>query len=267
MDGTLVVGHAEGGGYAPLPGAVAALAGLRAAAVPFVVFTNGTAQTPAWYAAQLTAAGIAIEPAQMMTPSSVAADCFLAARSRCVLVLGLPGVASPLSEAGIAVVHPGGARHDDIDAVYIGWHPAFGLADVTAAIDAVLAGATLYVSSDAAFFFTSKGPTLGVSRLIAAAVTSATGKRPRVLGKPSMQAARLAARRLGVRPAELAVVGDDPRLEIAMARRSGAIGIGVTTGLTDREAWAREPPQRAAHFVIDRLDELLGLDLLVPRGV
>jgi FMN phosphatase YigB (HAD superfamily) len=67
---------------------------------------------------------------------------------------------------------------------------------------------------------------------------------------------------LGVEPDEVMVVGDDPRVEIEMARLGGAIGIGVTTGTTGLEEWRGQPPKRRPHRVIDRIDEVLELGLL-----
>ena len=36
---------------------------------------------------------------------------------------------------------------------------------------------------------------------------------------------------------DIGVVGDDPLVEIVMARRAGARSFGVTTGVTGLEAW------------------------------
>jgi len=259
MDGTLAVGSPSGGGFTLLPGVPALIAQLRAASLPFVVFTNGTANPPERYAENLAKAGLVLDPGQMMTPSSVAADRFASAGLRRVLVIGVDGVAKPLRDAGLQTLQPGEATANQVDAVYIGWHPEFGMADIVAAVDAVEAGATLHVSSDVPFFFTSKGRTIGASSVIAAGVTSVTGKPAQLVGKPSALAARAAADRLGCPVASLAIVGDDPRLEAAMARSSGAIGIGVTTGLANRAEWAAQPPERRADHVVDRIDEILPL--------
>jgi NagD protein len=257
MDGTLAVGKPEGGGYVLLPGVADFIKQLRALSVPFVVFTNGTAQTPERYAENLGAAGLELGPSEMMTPSVVAADYLAAAGCRTVLVLGGEGVARPLSQAGIAIVRPGHPLPSKVDAVYIGWHPAFGLADVEAAVDVVSAGAPMYVSSDVPFFYSSKGRTLGISGMIGAAIAKATGRHASVLGKPSAIAAQMAARRLGCAISQMAIVGDDPKLEMAMARLCGAIGIGVTGGLTDRSAWENLAPKQMAHHVVDRIDEIM----------
>jgi NagD protein len=262
MDGTLAVGEPSGRGFVLLPGVAAFFAHLRKAGLPIVVFTNGTANPPERYAENLRAAGLDIGSGEMMTPSSVAADLFGSLGVKRVLILGVEGVSQPLEQAQVRFARPGEPGAEAVDAVYIGWHPEFRLSDIAAATDAILAGADFYVSSDVPFFYSSRGRTLGVSGLIAAAVTSTTGKAPHVVGKPSAIAATTAAKRLGCAITEIAIVGDDPRLETAMARQSGAIGIGVTTGLTGRADWAALPPSRRAHFVVDRVDEIVALNLL-----
>ena len=89
-----------------------------------------------------------------------------------------------------------------------------------------------------------------------------TGVEPELTGKPSQHALRFVAGRLGVKPERVAVIGDDPRVEIEMARGGGAIGIGVTTGTTSREAWAAQDEVRRPHHVINSLAEFLPLGLI-----
>ena len=55
----------------------------------------------------------------------------------------------------------------------------------------------------------------------------------------------------------VAVVGDDPAVEIIMARRGGATAFGVTTGIMKQEDWARQTGNRQPHFVLEDLRELL----------
>ena len=96
-----------------------------------------------------------------------------------------------------------------------------------AAYAAVRAGAAVYTCSDARFVATADGPKLGTSRAIAGAIHAVTDVHAEVVGKPSQHAVDTVARRLGVAPHELVIVGDDPDLEIAMARRAGALGVLV----------------------------------------
>jgi 4-nitrophenyl phosphatase len=75
-------------------------------------------------------------------------------------------------------------------------------------------------------------------------------------GKPSLHALRLVARTLNVPMRRVGVVGDDPLVEMIMARRGGAIGFGVTTGMTNARDWAKQPPNRRPHRVLQDLQEL-----------
>src|SRR2546430_15345116 len=72
-------------------------------------------------------------------------------------------------------------------------------------------------------------------------------------GKPSLLALRFVARRLGVPVRALAVVGDDPIVEILMARRGGATALAVTTGATRRGEWARQAPLHPPHGILGGL--------------
>jgi NagD protein len=207
----------------------------------------------------LTEIGIELDERHTLTPVSVAIDLFRRRRYQRLLVLGGEGVWKPLVDAGFDVVRTPD-RADDADAVLIGWHPGFVLADLDAACRAVWAGAAFYTVSKAAFVASREGRTLGISGALAAAVRSVTGKSAVVVGKPSAQALACASGRLGgVKPAQMAIVGDDISLENAMALRGGAMSIGVHTGLSSAEDFARLPEHSRPHLSISGVDRLLEL--------
>jgi HAD superfamily hydrolase (TIGR01450 family) len=263
LDGTLLLSDRSLGGYEVLPGAIEVLATLKSRGIPFVVLTNGSAYPPAEQAAKLRAIGLPVEDAQMLTPSSVTAHVMTRARVRRALVLGKRGVGHVLAEAGIEVVFPGEPGADAADAVYVGWHPDCNMRDIEAACQAIWAGAKFYVASDVPFFATRQGRTIGYSYAIVGAVRRMT-RAPMILtGKPSLHALRFVARRLGIPVREVGVVGDDPGVEVVMARRLGATAFGVTTGVTSAEDWARQKGKRRPHRVLAGIDRLL--DLLPVR--
>ena len=257
VDGTLALADKQLSGYQPLPGARELLALLRQREIPYVGFTNGSAKTPAQLSQALTHIGIEIDELHMLTPVSVALDLFKRRGYKRVLVLGGEGVWKPLVDAGFDVVRAP-ERADDADAVLIGWYPGFVLADLDAACRAVWAGAALYTVSKAAYLASREGRTLGVSGALAAAIRSVTGKNAVVVGKPSAQALACATTRLGgVKPAQMAIVGDDISLENAMALRGGAFSVGVHTGLSSAADFAELPPQRRPHLSLTGVDRLL----------
>jgi ribonucleotide monophosphatase NagD (HAD superfamily) len=193
----------------------------------------------------------------MLTPSSVAADLMHRRGVRRVLVLGKRGVGYSLSEAGIETVFTGEPRASEVDAVYVGWHPDCNMKDIEAACQGIWAGARLYVASDVPFFATRQGRAMGYSFAIVGAIRRMT-RAPMILtGKPSLHALRFVAKKLGVAAREVGVVGDDPAVEIIMARRGRAAALGVTTGTTTFEDWARQSGTRRPHRVLAGVHDLL----------
>ena len=254
MDGTLVLGDKGHHGYHPLPGALDCLNRLKSAGLPFVVVTSGSAQTPGDYAATLRQLGFPVEDRAMQTPASVAADYFARRKIRRVMVLGAEGARRPLAEAGLEVVPPEGTPQ--ADAVFIGFYRDFTFQQIEAACHAIWQGATLYTSAYAKFFAAANGRAIGIPRAICTMIRGITGCPVTILGKPSLVALRCAARVMGVKPAELVVVGDDPSLEIAMALRGGALAVGVTSGLATRADFAALPPGKQPHLVLDDVGKL-----------
>jgi len=257
MDGTLVLGDQRNHGLMPLPGALETTRLLERRGIGFVVFTNGTPRTPRGYADELRKVGFMLDDAQMLTPASSAVELFLRRGYRRVIVLGGEGMALPLREAGIEVVEPVGKP--EADAVFIGWYREFSIDTLESACHAVWGGAQVFSASQSMFFATAQGKALGTSRPISAMIRDLTGCRVNIVGKPSREALRCAARRLRVPPRELAVVGDDPSLEMPMARRAGALSIAVRSGLGDDEAYAQLPEAQRPHVVLDGMQDLLEL--------
>jgi HAD superfamily hydrolase (TIGR01450 family) len=267
LDGTLLLSDRSLGGYELLPGAVEILSTLKERAIPFVVLTNGSAYPPAEQAQKLRGIGLPVGDDQMFTPSSVAADLMSRRGIRRALVLGKRGVGQSLADAGIEVVFTGEPRASEVDAVYVGWHPDCTMKDIEAACQAIWAGAKMYVASDVPFFATRHGRSMGYSYAIVGAIRRMT-KAPMILtGKPSLHALRFVAKKLGVATREVGVIGDDPSVEIIMARRAGATAFGVTTGVTSAEEWARQSEKRRPHHVLTALLDLLTCGAMPANAV
>ena len=253
LDGTLILSDPQLGGYQPLPGAVELLTALEARGIPFVAMTNGSAYPAAEQAPRLRAIGLPIADDLLFTPNSVAIEMFISEGIERVMVIGTDKVAKVLASGGIEVVQPGGRA---AQAVYVAWHPGCTIEHIHAACAAVLAGARLFAASDVPFFATKTGRAFGHTCAIVGAITRVTGCDVTVTGKPSLAALDFVARHLGSQAECIAVVGDDPLVEMEMAVAGGAFGIGVTTGTATREEWMATPPERRPQIVVDSLDEL-----------
>ena len=257
LDGTLLLSDRSLNGYEILPGAAELLTELAGREFPFVVLTNGSAYPPAEQAAKLRKLGLPVRDECMLTPSSVAADLMVRAGVRRALVLGSSGVGQALRDAGIETVHVGEPGEREVEAVYVGWYPECTMKGIEAACEAIWAGARLYVASDVPFFATKQGRTMGYSYAIVGAIRRVTRATMILTGKPSLNALRFVARRLGLRRNTIGIVGDDPAVEIIMARRGGARPFAVTTGVMAREEWERQTGLRRPDHVLRRLSDLL----------
>jgi 4-nitrophenyl phosphatase len=255
LDGTLVLGDRQNHGLRPLPGAVEITSWAAGRGLPFAVFTNGTTRTPTRLAEVMREIGFALPDEAMMTPASSAVRVLGRRGHQRVMALGGPGITEPLRDSGFEVVPP--TAGTAADAVLVGWFPEFTMPALEAACHAVWGGAELYSASETPFFAVHGGRALGTSRAISAMIKSLTGCAVRIVGKPSLDALRSAAERLGISPARLAVVGDDPALEVAMAHRGRSLAIAVGTGLGGAGAYDGLPASRRPHLQVRGVDELL----------
>lgn len=261
MDGTIALGDSLSGEHKPLPHAIATLDALRKQGRPYRVFTNGSAKPPAAYAASLRNAGFDLRDEEMMTPSSAAALWFARQGIKRVRVLGNDGVSAPLRDAGITCIGPA-EKACGVEAVYTGWFREFTFPDLEAACQSIWDGAILTTASHVPFFATAIGRGIGSSFAINKMITSLTGKRAKVLGKPSRIAFDAAAAAMGISTSDrrsIIVVGDDPALEMRMAHNAGALGVGMTTGLMSRETAMSLPKAERPGILFDSLEPLLSV--------
>jgi len=258
MDGTLVLGDRDNKALTLLPGALDFVNTLVARGLPFCVFTNGTVKTPEQCVDALQQAGLPVPDGAALTPASSAVDVFRQRDHRRVMVLGVKGITDVLEAAGIETLPP--LRGTACDAVMAGWYRQELTFDaLEAAVEAVAAGAKYYSASQSPYFATSDGLSLGSSRAISAVVRDLTGEHGEVVGKPSLQALRTSASLLGVEPSELAVVGDDPELEVPMAHMGGAFAVAVHTGIGDSESFNDLPESLRPHLDLPDLGALADL--------
>jgi 4-nitrophenyl phosphatase len=252
IDGTLALMDKAQGTYAALPGAVAALSLLRQGEIPTLAYTNGTFFPPEHYFPLLAAAGLHFDPGYIITPATVAARQLVKRCITRVMLIGAEGTRRPLQQADIEIVEAvAGAPR--VDAVVLAWTPEFHSAQLEAAAQAIWSGAALFATSVAPYFPGAHGKLMGVSGAMAAAINNATGAEVIVFGKPSVDGMEMIEDLTGVPARHTAVIGDDPTLEIAMARKAGAYAIGVATGHSDHAAFEAMPKALRAHMVLKDL--------------
>jgi len=209
---------------------------------------------PSAFARQVRAAGLPVEDEQVVTPLC-SVQAYLDRLRGEVRLLPFLTVAARryLEAAGVRFVENGAPA----DAVFVAHTDELDFDDLERAARAVIAGARLLTGSYVPAYAGANGPILSRGAMITAAIAKASGARPVVVGKPSQAAVRELRRRLGVRSDEMAVIGDDLRLDVALGHLGRATTVLVRTGISADVDLARVPEQRRPHLTVDTVADLL----------
>jgi ribonucleotide monophosphatase NagD (HAD superfamily) len=95
--------------------------------------------------------------------------------------------------------------------------------------------------------------------MMAAAIAKVSGVRPTVVGKPSKAAVAVIAERLGLPTTQIAVIGDDLGMDIALGRLGGSRTILVRSGISGQLDLAAIPERQRPDAVVDNVAALLPL--------
>ena len=242
LDGTLLLAGTV------IPHAVEALNAARAAGTPVVVVTNNASRSPAEVARRLTDRGIAVAPGDVVNSPQAAAALLRASHHAGdpVLIVGAAALADAVRDVGLV---PVSSADDHPVAVVQGYSPDTGWRDLAEACLAIRAGADWVATNTDSTLPTDRGILPGNGALVAALVT-ATGREPRVAGKPARPLLDAAAQRVhATRPL---VVGDRLDTDIAAARAAGMDSLMVLTGVSSvTDVLAAPPGQRPTYLSAD----------------
>lgn len=243
IDGVLRIGDQ------PIPGAGQAIEGLRRRGVPFRFLTNVTRRSRAEEADRLKRLGIPVSADEIYTASSTTAS-YLRRQGtpRCWLLLEGSGVQEfagiPLTEESPQYVVLGDLG-DEFPVMLL--HRAFR---------ALLAGARLIAIQRNPSWTAEDGlPRLDVGAWCAA-LEYASGQQALVMGKPAPLAYRLPAEEMGFPCEQLAMVSDDPDIDLAGAKQVGMRTIFARTTSLPRR---RMPDAGEFDHVVDSIAGLPAL--------
>jgi glycerol-1-phosphatase len=239
-------------GDEPIPGAGAAISGLRDAGFRVAFVSNNSSQAVGEVAAKLTAAGVPASSDDVIT-SAVSAATLLAAdldRGSPVLVCAGPGVVEALETAGLRPV-----TREPAASVVVGFHRGFDFDELDRASAAVRSGAR-FIATNLDATYPVPGGMIPGSGAIAAAVATAAGRAPEVAGKPERPMVDLIRARFG---SSGLVVGDRPSTDGALADALGWPFALVLSGVTQRDAppGGESIPEPPPPFVADDLAALV----------
>jgi HAD superfamily hydrolase (TIGR01450 family) len=251
VDGTLV--HRAGAEVHPLPGAKDVLDAIRASGRPLALFTNGSHMPPASFARELREAGLPVDDDQVLTPLCSMQTFLERHGDVAVLPFVTDSARGYLEEAGVRLVDGG-----EIDAVFVAHPKGVDFESLELAARAVIAGARLLTGSYVAAYAGANGPILSRGAMVTAAIAKASGRRPTIVGKPSRAAVNEIERRLGVPSDDIAVVGDDLLLDVALGHLGRSRTVLVRSGISGSIDVERVPERRRPHLTVEGVGDLLG---------
>jgi HAD superfamily hydrolase (TIGR01450 family) len=212
----------------PIPGSPEAIEMLREAQCRVLFVTNNSAALLAEHEAALAAIGI--DAVGDVITSAQAAARLVEPGERVHACAG-PGVVEALRARGASIVEA--HRGEPVDAVVVGLHLDFDYDRLERASSAVRAGARFIAANDDASFPTPDGLVPGAGAIVAA-VSTASGVRPVIAGKPHIAMAALVRATVGplVEGSAMVMIGDrlstDGRFAEELGCRFALVRSGVT---------------------------------------
>jgi HAD superfamily hydrolase (TIGR01450 family) len=238
----------------PLPGAVELLEAIRASGRPLVLFTNGSHVGPAAFAAALREDGLPVEDDELLTPVCSALS-YLARRhpGEPAIVFASKATRQRMARAGVPLTDG-----DEAGVVFVAHVEDVDLDGMVRAARAVSRGARLLTANYQRGYWGANGVVFSRGAMVTAGIARVTGARPVVVGKPSKAAVREISDRLALPPSQLAVIGDDLDMDIALGRLGGSRTILVRSGISGGVDIARVPERRRPDAVVGGVEEVLG---------
>lgn len=235
-------------GDTALPGAAEAIPRLRSLGIAYAFVTNNATLTPQQYVAKLAQMGVDVEAPDVVTSAEATAIYLrtLAPGPASVYVIGEEGLVQALQGAGFSL--------DDQDPTFVvvGLDRHVTYERLAKACLALGRGARL-IATNADHAYPVEGGLWPGAGAILAAVVTATGVKPTVIGKPEPTIIRIALDRLGVSPNEAAMVGDQIDTDVRAGRAAGTATVLVEADL------AHPVDNIAPDLTVRSLEELITL--------
>ena len=239
MDGTIYSGRTL------FPFTNGFLARLGELGITHSFLTNNCSKSLADYTAHLRGMGVAVEPGQIYTSAHAMLELLKTGhpQMRRLFLIGTPSLAEEVKAAGYELTTDN--AEDEPDAVLVAFDLNLSYATMCRAAYWIKQGKPFFATHPDRVCPTDLPTVLIDCGAVCAALTAATGREPiAVPGKPDPRMLLGLCNRLGLRPDEVAMVGDRLYTDMEMARRSGAFGVLVLSGeatQADVDAAAHKP--------------------------
>jgi NagD protein len=215
--------------------------------------SNNSRSGPDVVARKLTSLDVPTPDHEVITAAELAVEYLAGLRRKgSVAVLGSDWLCDQLQAAGWALAG------EDASCVLVGLDHQFTYAKLQTGVEALLRGAS-FVGANRDPVNPIEGTLEPGCGALVAALETATGRRAKCIGKPSLRILHKALGRLGLHPQQTLMVGDSLVSDMALARRGGTRSALLLSGQTDAEMARRLPPDRRPDLVLADLADLHAL--------
>jgi NagD protein len=243
MDGVIYRGKAL------IPGAREFIERLQARAVPFLFLTNNSEQTPLDLQRKLEGLGLPGLTEKNFITSAMATAKFLAEQrphATCY-VIGGAGLVSELYKVGFSISES---------------RPDYVVVGKTASVNYdMLKKAARFVTAGAKFIGTNpdvvdpvEGGSEPAAGTLLAAIETATGRKPYVVGKPNALMMLMARRQLGSHASDTVMIGDRMDTDVVAGLEAGMTTCLVLSGVSTAETLDAFPYR--PHHVFNHVGEI-----------
>lgn len=239
LDGVVYIGDKL------LPGARSSIDDLRSTGKTIRFLTNDPRPTRQEAAMYLHGLGVEADVEEIITCGWAAATYLRDNRIQTAYVIGSDGLRSEISREGILLTDD-----DDTKAVIVGCDENVCYDHIRRASMLIRKGARFIATNEDSTFPTPDGPAPATGAIVAA-VRTASGKLPSVIGKPHRAMFDAALRDFD--PLDAVMIGDSMATDILGAQRLGIASILVSGSDYDI---GQEKEMRAPDFVISTLADL-----------
>jgi 4-nitrophenyl phosphatase len=230
---------------------------IRKQGLKVVCATNNATSTVAEYTGKFNTFGVKIEPWQIVTSAMASANAFIKAfpNKGSVYIVGEKGLISELRENGFTpITEP--SNDSPVVAVIAGMDRTVSYQKLQRATFHIRSGIPFFGTNPDATFPTPLGLVPGAGSIIAA-IETASGVKPIMIGKPSPFMFELASERMELNKSEILIVGDRLETDIAGGQAFGARTALVLSGVSTRQQasnWSPPPD-----LIASNLDHLISI--------
>ncbi len=236
-------------GKVPLPYSKEFIEFLRGNNFKFIFLTNNSTQLPREYVLKLRNMNIFTEEEEILT-SGIATAIYLSNMKKegKAYIIGEEALKKAILDYGWTF-----EEEEKVDAVVVGLDRSFNFEKLKKA-NYLIRGGAKFLATNADKTFPSEDRIDPGAGSLVAAISAASGKRPIVIGKPSLYMGKIALSKLGLNPEEVGIIGDRLDTDILFGHRLKAKTFLLLTGVTHRKDLKKSKVQ--PDFVFENLEEL-----------